>query len=473
METIHLKTIDPISQELIRAAARKGIPLNWERYEKLQPQDGFLRVGLSCPYGCLQGPCRIDPFGRGPDRGVCGLDRDGMVAALLLRITLQGALESAEEAEAEGSTFDRDLRGNLLESPVSIHELFRSAGMLKRPAGSPGQLIRQALRLGVLTTRLLETKGGKRTAACEAGYGLLAQRQPVIAVCGNPPPAFLQSLVQSAGREVRIVTLGEWVYCVDRFLPCVCSSGEAELVLSSGRIDLIVSGSVVDPGIVTICEAMKIPVLPCADGINPEDILNRANRHYTQNGQMSFQPESSLKESATVFLTAGALKDDIGKIDGAKIALIGGSDSPQGTMGHLAVEVAGALAGAGLRVGAWGDAAIWMIKGGLCSEERSLPVRVLDPHTGPLQAVKALSGKKMASRLAGILYTPKDCRDVAVALGLAASGVPVCLSTPIPVWGSETVRKIIDGQTRVSGGSLVHFDHPVQPAELLDWFGVK
>ena len=94
METIHFKTVDPVSQDLLRNASQKGIGLNWERYEKQQPQDGFLRLGLSCPYGCMQGPCRIDPYGRGPQSGICGLDRDGMVAAFLLRLSLQGALET-------------------------------------------------------------------------------------------------------------------------------------------------------------------------------------------------------------------------------------------------------------------------------------------------------------------------------------------------------------------------------------------
>jgi carbon-monoxide dehydrogenase catalytic subunit len=72
METIHFKTVDPVSQELLRDASRKGIALNWERYEKQQPQDGFLRLGLCCPYGCMQGPCRIDPFGRGAQNGTEG-----------------------------------------------------------------------------------------------------------------------------------------------------------------------------------------------------------------------------------------------------------------------------------------------------------------------------------------------------------------------------------------------------------------
>ena len=102
METIHFKTVDPVSQDLLRGAAQKGLSLNWERYEKQQPQDGFLRLGLSCPYGCMQGPCRIDPYGRGAQRGICGMDRDTMAAAFLLRLALQGVLEMGSASAAKG-----------------------------------------------------------------------------------------------------------------------------------------------------------------------------------------------------------------------------------------------------------------------------------------------------------------------------------------------------------------------------------
>ena len=168
METIHLKTVDPLSQDLLKSAFQRGIKLNWDRYEKLQPQDGFLRVGLSCPYGCLQGPCRIDPLGRGPDRGLCGLDRDRMVAALLLRLTLNGALEAMDD----GAMGSRKTAGISLSPPldkifskavknlggekVSMEEVSRSAFYLSRPMESPEVLILQAMRLGAMALGLLE-----------------------------------------------------------------------------------------------------------------------------------------------------------------------------------------------------------------------------------------------------------------------------------------------------------------------------
>src|SRR4030042_5361548 len=104
MDTIHLKAVEPLSQELLKSAYQRGIKISWDRYERLQPQDGFLRVGLSGPLGCLQGPCRIDPFGRGPDRGLCGLERDVMVAAMLLRICLHGTLTILNDITLAGAT---------------------------------------------------------------------------------------------------------------------------------------------------------------------------------------------------------------------------------------------------------------------------------------------------------------------------------------------------------------------------------
>ena len=149
METIHFKTVDPVSQELLRGASQRGIELNWERYEKQQPQDGFLRLGLSCPYGCMQGPCRIDPYGRGADRGICGLDRDSMAAAFLLRLTLQGLWEGTDPAPASRRGAEivwpaplekmaAAALNRLGGAPLSVSELGESAMMLSRPSASSG-----------------------------------------------------------------------------------------------------------------------------------------------------------------------------------------------------------------------------------------------------------------------------------------------------------------------------------------------
>ena len=73
------KSTDPAVQEMIAKAESMNVDTVWDRYEAMQPQCGFGDTGLCCR-NCLQGPCRIDPFGDGPDKAICGasaVDHDG------------------------------------------------------------------------------------------------------------------------------------------------------------------------------------------------------------------------------------------------------------------------------------------------------------------------------------------------------------------------------------------------------------
>ncbi|HUI39521.1 MAG TPA: anaerobic carbon-monoxide dehydrogenase catalytic subunit [Methanothrix sp.] len=84
------RSIDPASQEMLSLASRDGLDTAWDRLEKQQPQCGFGELGLCCR-NCNMGPCRIDPFGEGPQRGVCGATADIVVARNLLRSIAAGA----------------------------------------------------------------------------------------------------------------------------------------------------------------------------------------------------------------------------------------------------------------------------------------------------------------------------------------------------------------------------------------------
>ena len=491
MDTIHLKTVDPLSQELLKSAYHQGTKLNWDRYEKLQPQDGFLRVGLSCPYGCLQGPCRIDPFGRGPDRGLCGLDRDQMVAALLLRLTLNGALEAMND-EAAGprktagislslpldKIFSKAIK-NLVREKLSVEEVFRSASSLNRPMESPEALILQALRLGVLTLGLLEKrkspKDSPKNLALKVGYGLLAQKQTLIGVCGQPPARFLETIQKEVSRKFKdggqLVSLGDWITFKSSFLPCVCSSGEAELVMSSGKIHLLVAGPGTDSSMVELCRSLNIPLISTQDPKVATDIVRRAKENAGAGSQPSFTPDPCLIEETEVITSFDQLGGTWKKGASGKVALLGGADHLQHSLGWIPGEVALSLRGKKYEVAGWGDAALWMIKRGLASPKQTPPVRILDDREGPMLAIKALAGSGRLKDLKGVCFTGlKSCRDLAVALGLATLGVRVCVAVPLPLWGSEGVRKLLEENLSAQGGSLTHFDHPAQAQEILDWF---
>lgn len=491
METIHLKTVDPLSQDLLKSAFQRGIKLNWDRYEKLQPQDGFLRVGLSCPYGCLQGPCRIDPLGRGPDRGLCGLDRDRMVAALLLRLTLNGVLEAMDD----GAMGSRKTAGISLSPPldkifskaaknlggekVSIEEVSRSAFYLSRPMESPEVLILQAMRLGAMALGLLEKpkspKGSPGSLSFKVGYGLLAQKKFLIGVCGRPLAKLLETVQKEASRSFQdggdLVSLGDWIAFKDSLLPCVCSSGEAELVLSSGKIDLLIAGPGTDPSMIELSRSLNIPLISTQGPKEAVDIVRRTREKAGAGSKPSFAPDPHLIEETEVIVSADQLGATWKKEASGKVALLGGADHLQQSLGWIPGEVAFSLRGKKYGVASWGDAALWMMKRGLASSKQTSPVRILDEGEGPLLAVKALAGSGRLKELRGVCFTGlKSCRDLGVALGLAALGIRVCVAVPLPLWGSEGVRKLLEEKLAAQGGSLTHFDHPAHAQEIVDWF---
>lgn len=98
-------SIQPDTLAMKDKAQKEGLETVWDRFQAQQPQCGFCELGLSCRI-CVMGPCRIDPFQEGPQRGVCGADADIMVARNLARMVAAGA--------ASHSDHGRDLVETLL-----------------------------------------------------------------------------------------------------------------------------------------------------------------------------------------------------------------------------------------------------------------------------------------------------------------------------------------------------------------------
>jgi hypothetical protein len=356
--------------------------------------------------------------------------------------------------------------------PLSTREIFASAAMLARPSATPEELVRQAVRLGLLGIGIAEqgrTPGqpsGSR--GCRAGYGLLAGEAITIALAGRVPAGQIQALLKAAAGgkkpEVRLVSLGEWLPAGDGFLPIVCTSGEAETVLSSGRINLLLAGPQCDPGIPALCAGMKVSVLMSSDNPVAVAVLKQARAAFDSRVPSTFSPDAGLIGEGSVSIGASEIQAALKDGASAKIALVGGMDTLLQSLGHLPVELAKALRGEDHVVASWGDAALWMLK-------QELPVTILEAQEGPLAAVRALAAAGKLSEIKGICFTGlKDCREFTRALGLAALGLKVSLAVPIPLWGSEKVRTALRESLAAVGGILAHFDHPVQGEELLEWF---
>ena len=87
------QTITEDGQLMLEKAQADQIETVWDRYQSQLPQCGYCDMGLSCR-NCVMGPCRVDPFGEGPQKGVCGADADIIVARNLGRMIAAGAASS-------------------------------------------------------------------------------------------------------------------------------------------------------------------------------------------------------------------------------------------------------------------------------------------------------------------------------------------------------------------------------------------
>ncbi len=88
-------TITKDGQLLLAKAEKDQVETVWQRHQAQQPQCGYCDLGLSCRI-CVMGPCRVDPFGEGPQKGVCGADADIIVARNLCRMVAAGAASHSD-----------------------------------------------------------------------------------------------------------------------------------------------------------------------------------------------------------------------------------------------------------------------------------------------------------------------------------------------------------------------------------------
>lgn len=487
MEIVQLKTVDPLSQELLKSAFQRGIKLSWDRWEKLQPQDGFLRLGLSCPFGCLHGPCRIDPFGRGAERGFCGMNKDQMAAAFLLRLTFSGVWEAVPRLDKLAvNSWPKPFLQRFSEASkklggkkISLEDLSRSVSFLERSATSAEILLTQTLRLALLAIVFLGNKDwskkNKLPSSLTVGYGLLSQKEINIGVCGEPPLKFLKAaateIKRSLAEQGQLIGLGELLALDGQYLPCVGTSGEAELVLTSGKINLLIAGPKTDPALLELCHTLSIPVGSFGELNLLKDLIKKTKVSKINKEQINFNPPPDLVEEVQVKGDYFVLKEFLRQFRNPQISFLGGDDHPLQTLGWIPTEVTPNLLERDSLVFLWGDAGLWMAKKGMLNPQKKFPLFLLHGPQGLILALSILAETKRRGEIKGIFFTGlKGCLDLALALGLAALGWRVGVAVPLPLWGSDQVRFLLQRKLEDLGGSLPHFDHPAQAEEILSWF---
>lgn len=127
------RSISLDSIQLLEVTKELKIDTVWDRYEKQQPQCGFGETGLCCRH-CLQGPCRIDPFGAtGPKVGICGASADTIVARGLARNIAAGTSSHSAHAKHLAHTllkWSRDQAPDYgIKDPGKLHSVCQRVGI--------------------------------------------------------------------------------------------------------------------------------------------------------------------------------------------------------------------------------------------------------------------------------------------------------------------------------------------------------
>ncbi len=105
-----LRDVAADMQAMRQRAREDEVSTVWDRLAAQEPQCGYCAMGLSCR-NCAMGPCRVDPFGEGPQKGVCGADADTIVARNLGRAIAAGAASHSDHGRDILEVFETTVQG--------------------------------------------------------------------------------------------------------------------------------------------------------------------------------------------------------------------------------------------------------------------------------------------------------------------------------------------------------------------------
>jgi hypothetical protein len=291
MNRIHRKSAIPQSTEIILSAHERGEGLLWERYEQQLPLCAFTNNGLNCRK-CLNGPCRVNPFGDEPRRGVCGADRDQVVMENLFHTTMEGVLETARSLSSmkAGGSFPEipditsDLPSetqkrlsNLSLLPVRKHQIFEIQNSYFSHKGYLSETLMGLTRLGLIHYGLLKEGETYLSRLPQNGESFHPGGVNLL-LAGQGSLGLLQSLRNHAdrrtdGRNVNIfVQEGNVTPLANGF----ADHGTPELALAMNLDALIITPNASLPALEGLAKRFDIPIILMEEGKSLDQISIQA-----------------------------------------------------------------------------------------------------------------------------------------------------------------------------------------------------
>jgi carbon-monoxide dehydrogenase catalytic subunit len=97
------RSIDSTVNQMLAKTTKKGLETVWDRSDQQKPRCGFGEQGLCCDT-CYMGPCRINPRGKRPQKGVCGATAEVIVARNFARMIAAGAAAHTDHGRGVAQT---------------------------------------------------------------------------------------------------------------------------------------------------------------------------------------------------------------------------------------------------------------------------------------------------------------------------------------------------------------------------------
>jgi len=484
MDRMHKKSALAGTSSLLLAASDLGTPLAWDRYERQLPLCGFTSSGLNCRR-CLQGPCRINPFGDEPSQGVCGADRDQIAMETLFQLTLEGVLETARAqalcGEGGGQEFPDIASGLPPETrqrlasagllPVRITDLFRVQNAFFSHKGYLGETLRDLVRLSLIQHGLLS----QAAAAKQSGSAPAPEAQGLNILMVGQAPAGLACALEAAGqkaggRAVSLFTQGSLACPAGR---PAADQGSPELLLGMKVDAVLVAPNAAWPSLEALASKYGIPVVLAKRGTSPETLAaevvdlaaHRAQNAFYGSAAQAVQaaPADRLPEAPA--LRAAALA---GRVKGV-VLLFGEAGVKQTFFERTLASMEAALS----------EQAVVLLGGELAASAEALGAELATRQGERLAAfAAALAGDGLrpvfpfgsavglpaAAALLSALPLPAavavpECYRASTwtgALGLVSLGFPVQIGARLPFWGSPWLAQTLPAELQtLTGGRLL------------------
>jgi len=484
MDRIHKKSALTKSKEMILAAHEQGEGLLWGRYEQQLPLCAFTANGLNCRK-CFNGPCRINPFGDEPSRGICGADRDQIVMENLFQATMEGVLETARSISLlNGTGTTKELpdiapdlpwetQRKLSEMgllPVHQEQLFEVQNSYFSHKGYLLRTLKDLTRLGLIQYGFWKK--------AEALANTLRQDEPPfdalganILLVGQPPLSLIHSLKnQARGKGINLYLAGAKIA---PSVPAIADHGTPELALAMNLDALVIAPDASWPALEALAKKFAIPEIlidetKSVDQISSQvaklALAHRQNASYITPSRIT-PTTGSRKGKQSFFDRAEEIKGALkaGRIQGIVVML--GEPNVKQTFFERTLTLMENCLNRGCLV-LLGDA--WAAQANLLDEE--LAKRIPDRLSSRLAyfpsyeipkvvvLLKDLSqGRAMAS-IPAVIAFPEFFRAStwATAVSFLSLGFAVQIGTPLPFWGSPAISEILlKDWPKLSGGTLM------------------